>query len=408
MRVALMIRYAGRCCCACVVWPRCPPTSKRRARFRKRLVQLGGAQELGRRRPPLGGGGRAATARPPPAVAARRPTLKRDTSTVLDAAHVDGLTSNLGAWHAQRSCYRAPPPRKKKGPSQGSTGSHCRFAQLLSIAPTVAVFCTSTRGTFVVAPRSMAAAELSDAELCLALPSDTELALQILWANCPPGALVASGRLQAALRSQVYGIVNDRTAVDRELERLRLAGSLRVLQLPSARDELLLISADQYFASLAESATLGGPLVAAAAKSRATALVVSGLSDRAIEALASQGWCVLKPPVRAGPDEAPPAPVWVWSVPQCGALASNLLTARREVLKALGRHRLGCAPRVVVERSVAKKLREVKLDLSFVLRELVGTELLTIEQHHAGSNLALTADGRTTATSAAAKGKRKR
>jgi len=254
----------------------------------------------------------------------------------------------------------------------------------------------------------MAAAELSDADLCLALPSDTELALQILWANCPPGALVASGRLQVALRSQVYGIVNDRTAVDRELERLRLAGSLRVLQLPSARDELLLISADQYFTSLAESATLGGPLVAAAAKSRATALVVSGLSDRAIEALAGRGWCILKPPVRAGPDEAPPDPVWVWSVPQCGALASNLLTARREVLRALGRHRLGCAPRVVVERSVAKKLREVKLDLSFVLRELVGTELLTIEQHHAGSNLALTADGRTTATTSAAKGKRKR
>ena len=149
-----------------------------------------------------------------------------------------------------------------------------------------------------------ARAELTDADLCLALPSDTELALQILWKDCPPGALVANG-LQAALRSQVYGIVNDRTAVDRELERLRLAGSLRVLQLPSARDELLLVSADQYFASLTASATLGGPLVAAAAKSRATALVVSGLSDRAIEALAGQGWCVLKPPVRAGPDEAP-------------------------------------------------------------------------------------------------------
>jgi hypothetical protein len=48
-----------------------------------------------RRRPPPRGGGRTAAARPPPAVAARRPTLKRDTSTVLDAAHVDGLTSNL-------------------------------------------------------------------------------------------------------------------------------------------------------------------------------------------------------------------------------------------------------------------------------------------------------------------------
>ena len=57
-----------------------------------------------------------------------------------------------------------------------------------------------------------ARAELTDADLCLALPSDTELALQILWKDCPPGALVANG-LKAALRSQVYGIVNDRTAV---------------------------------------------------------------------------------------------------------------------------------------------------------------------------------------------------
>ena len=54
----------------------------------------------------------------------------------------------------------------------------------------------------------MAAAELSDADLCLALPSDTELALQILWANCPPGALVASGRLQVALRSQVLSLIH--------------------------------------------------------------------------------------------------------------------------------------------------------------------------------------------------------
>ena len=39
-------------------------------------------------------------------------------------------------------------------------------------------------------PTAMAAAELTDADLCLALPSDTELALQILWKDCPPGALV--------------------------------------------------------------------------------------------------------------------------------------------------------------------------------------------------------------------------
>jgi len=138
VRVALMIRYAGRCCCACVVWPRCPPTSKRRARFSKRLVQLGGAQErvgqaaaAPRRRRPCGDRTAAAGGRRPPP---NSETGHVDRPGRCPRRRIAGLTSNLGTWHAQRSCYRAPPPRKKKGPSQGSTGSHCRFAQLLSIA----------------------------------------------------------------------------------------------------------------------------------------------------------------------------------------------------------------------------------------------------------------------------------
>lgn len=250
-------------------------------------------------------------------------------------------------------------------------------------------------------------ADLTDDDLTLtAIPSDTEVALQLLWSQCPPGALAAGGRIRTALRSQVYGIVKDRTAVDRELERLRLAGTLRVLQLPARRDDHMLVAADCYFSALAEDAS-DGPARAAVAE-RSTALTVSGLSDGAIDALAHHGWVLLTPPVRVGPDEAPPDPVWLWTVPKCGAMGNHLQTARREVLRALGRHRLGAAPRLAIERSVAKKLREVDLDLSFVLRELVGTELLTIEEHHAGSNLALTADGRAVALSVVAAGKRKR
>ena len=59
----------------------------------------------------------------------------------------------------------------------------------------------------------------------------------------------------------------------------------------------------------------------------------------------------------------------------------SFLSARREVLRALGRHRLGAASRIAVERNVAKKLREVGLDLSFVIRELAGKELLSQGQY---------------------------
>ena len=69
------------------------------------------------------------------------------------------------------------------------------------------------------------------------------------------------------------------------------------------------------------------------------------------------------------------------------------LAARREVLRALGRNRLGVCQRVVVERSLARKLNEWRLDLKFVLRDLVGRELLTVD----GANLALTAAGRAAA-----------
>ena len=95
------------------------------------VQELGGAQELGRRRPPLGGGGRAAATRPPPAVAAppNQPTLS-------ETGHVDrpgrcprrridlklGMHKDLVIGHR---------PRAKKGPSQGSTGSHCRFCPTL-------------------------------------------------------------------------------------------------------------------------------------------------------------------------------------------------------------------------------------------------------------------------------------
>ena len=81
-----------------------------------------------------------ATARPPhgrrtAAGGGRRRPPNSETGHVdlLDAAHVHGLTSNLAC--TQRFCYMpgymAPAPRKKRGPSQGSTGSHWRFCPTL-------------------------------------------------------------------------------------------------------------------------------------------------------------------------------------------------------------------------------------------------------------------------------------
>lgn len=243
-----------------------------------------------------------------------------------------------------------------------------------------------------------------------ALPSDTEVALQCLWRECPAGARVAAGSIAAALRSQVYGIVRDRTAVDRELERLRLGGRVRVLQLPAARDEAILVDADRYHeaACAALDASVAGGSGRAALRERPTALTVDreALGQEALDALTARGFCLPTAPARTGPDEAPPEQEWLWSVPGCGALWTGLVAVRRDVLRTLGRHRLGGAQRVVVERGVASRLRESRLDMRFVLRDCVGRELLTMDERL--TNLGLTAAGRAAAASLAAASKRKR
>jgi hypothetical protein len=51
----------------------------------------------------------------PPAAAAVRPTLKRDTSTVLDAVPVHRTSDRPQTWCAHRYSYNAPAPREKRG-----------------------------------------------------------------------------------------------------------------------------------------------------------------------------------------------------------------------------------------------------------------------------------------------------
>ena len=149
----------------------------------------------------------------------------------------------------------------------------------------------------------------------------------------------------------------------------------------------------------------------AALRERPTALAVdrAALGPVALDALTTRGWCLPTAPARTGPDEAPPEQEWLWSVPGCGKLWTGLLAARRDVLRTLGRHRLGGAQRVVVERGVASRLRESRLDIRFVLRDCVGRELLTMDERGGlGATLGLTAAGRAAAASLAAAGKRKR
>jgi serine/threonine-protein kinase 19 len=53
-----------------------------------------------------------------------------------------------------------------------------------------------------------------------------------------------------ATRSQLYSVLADRTAVDRQLEELRRANAVRLLQLPASRDEQAVMLTADYCAAL--------------------------------------------------------------------------------------------------------------------------------------------------------------
>lgn len=92
-----------------------------------------------------------------------------------------------------------------------------------------------------------------DAALTAAeVPSDTLAALQLLRRQFPRGGLCdALPRL--LLTSQLYCLVADRSAVDRELAALARSGVVRRFKLASGRDDFAFLFADDYAALVADA-----------------------------------------------------------------------------------------------------------------------------------------------------------
>eukprot|EP00962_Isochrysis_galbana_P055396 scaffold27157_cov152-Isochrysis_galbana.AAC.3 len=282
-------------------------------------------------------------------------------------------------------------------------------------------------------------ADLDDALLAAAAPSDLEAALVYLAGCCPPGALLCGRTLPVLTLAQVYAIVQNHTNVDREVEAQRACGSLLVLQLPAAlRDEPLVIQSHEVEAAMrAEAATapdskeqrameLAAKLVRRCAQPRIEeADIVAFLSvegepepssvlavaaQSVADTLVRRGWLVpLRSMAVAGLGEAPAVEgtSWLWSLPRCGLLVKAVLEVRADVLRCLDRQRFGRAPRSVVERATAASTRKSQLTLDYVLRDMEGRALLkTDPAASAGASLQLSPAG--VQAAAALKKKRKR
>jgi len=288
-----------------------------------------------------------------------------------------------------------------------------------------------------------------DAALAAALPSDLDAALLLLASRCPQAARLCGGAVEVATLAQVYSLVSDRTAVDRGVERQRTEGSLLVLQLPAAmRDESLLVRTRQVEAALRTEAEAAESTESAEAAEAAWALrvgvrlvqgcprprvdegrvidaasaappppprgVTGGGGAAAAQAAAAilvrRGWLVpLRSMAVAGPGEAPAVEgtAWLWSLPRCGLLVKALLQSRSDVLRCLDRQRFGRAQQHVVERAAASGLSRGHLSLQYVLQDMEGRGLLSVDRAApAGTSLLLSPAG--VEAAGALKRKRKR
>ena len=229
-----------------------------------------------------------------------------------------------------------------------------------------------------------------------ALPSDTEAALELLHAQCPPGATL-SGIAVSPLH-MLYSVVHDGTDVDHELERLRLSHRVRIVQLATPHGvESIVVRPERFADSLrAFDEIVAGCLARCTGYSvrkdeLGAELAVSGTAlDEECDRLASAGW--LRPMMsatRAGPDELPEevGQSWLWALPEAGRVIVSLLRCRDEVIKLLWKQKFHRSSRAVLEAApgVRKALTQTALDFRYVLRDLLGRRLVSCTEHAAAA-----------------------
>ena len=227
-------------------------------------------------------------------------------------------------------------------------------------------------------------------------------------------------------------MVHQATDADADLERLRHANAIRVLKLPAAGDEVLVIRAEDYDRVLRSSGVDGATALADAlphctGTSCSRSELLAELRPSAdirqreawLKALQTAGWLVpaRQAALAAGPDEAPgredsdDADVWLWGMPGAGRLLYALARCRGALLALLHKQKFGRVLRMAAERAPAlRKLlqREARLDLPFVLRDLVGQRLVKSTDTSAGQVLELTPAGWQSAHASKERGRKRR
>lgn len=228
------------------------------------------------------------------------------------------------------------------------------------------------------------------------IPCDTLAAFYLLrqrMMQVSVGSCGTLGNIPMVITHLLYGVVTNRTTVDRELDELQRTGTLRMLKLPSRGEDSALVLSTDYAADisrLAAQETQGSKRSActlllsalphargaSVAKDTLAKLVGNGVPDleKAVTHLVSLG---LLTPKRSQHDvkQAYARPSYWFSVPQMGVFVKSLVSGRKELLGFIKRARY---KEILRSNLNLKQLRSTKLGIDFHVRDAVATGAVVI------------------------------
>lgn len=210
------------------------------------------------------------------------------------------------------------------------------------------------------------------------LPCDSFLAIEALRAQFPlPGPPLL-------LKSQVYNILKDRTAVDRELDQLRRQNTIRMFKLLSGKDDYALLPTAEYV-SLAYAAkeallTKKGETEPDSVFDRFVTRLLPACYDVSVSKAQLQQYLVLDPKLKLNESDITllvnagllilrGIDTFWFSIPSIGPSLKSCIQGRQEIITRLKRQKWR---ELLLKDLEKKKLRSSELGVQFHLKDLLG------------------------------------
>jgi len=233
------------------------------------------------------------------------------------------------------------------------------------------------------------------------MPSDTKIALELMRSQFPK---IEKASVQPfVLRSQLYSSVNDRTLVDRELEKLKLERSVRIFKLNTGQDDYAIMFMADYLAQIdtakvrlgkkhsVEDMAVFDWFVSHVLPSH----VDAGITHLKLVELLSEGGDVKDGQIsllmNAGlvTRQLVDSTAYWLAIPSIGFLLKSLSSGRKEIVSFLSRRKYREMLQVPLER---RRLQYSVLGMRFHIRDLLGLGRIHVVPSPSGPIIRLSRD----------------